>query len=87
MTPRQQRIIDLMQARPERDLYEGSAPPNARLGSGEFWLTYSADEHYQPLRREDVDALVQLGVIVERWPDCYKLAGAERRDPKGNSIK
>ncbi len=82
LTEKQRKVLDLLASRPDRDLYEGSAPPNGKFGSGQFWLTYSADEVYSPLGWGDVRQLEDAGLIVERWPGCYMLAGAKREESR-----
>jgi hypothetical protein len=76
---RQQRIVDLMRADPRRDLYEGAAP--AGSGSGEFWVTYSAEESYEPLNWDEVRDLEARGITRELWPGCYCLIDADRTPP------
>lgn len=79
MNERQARALELMRAPLDhakdqrRDLYEGVGD-TSRSGSGLYWITCTAGESYQPLTKADVDDLLASGVIVERWPACYRLA-------------
>lgn len=83
---RQQRVLDLMRARQDRDLYE-TAGANHKVGSGMYAVTYTGDEpRYAYLTQEEVDDLVRRGMIEERWPGCFKLFGAIRHDRKGRVI-
>ena len=74
MNNRQEFALRMMSERPDRALYEGSAPPRAYHGSGKYWLTYSAGIKYEPLTQADVDSLSSSGHIVQMWPGCYRLA-------------
>ena len=75
---RQRRLLELLRARPDRDLYEG-AGPDGKSGSGRFWVTYSADDQYEPGTWPDVRNMEAAGLLEEQWPGCYKLTGATRR--------
>jgi hypothetical protein len=68
-----QRALDMMQADPRHELYEG-ATVGGNLGSGLFYLTYSEGKG-PVLDRPDIDNLLSDGLIVEKYPGCYVLAG------------
>lgn len=69
-----QRVLDLMQSgSPRRELYEGAAR-DGKVGSGWFYLTYSADLDYQPLDKDDIQNLLANGFIKEKYDGCYVLA-------------
>ena len=45
-----------------RDLYKGN--------DGKYWVTYSADDRYEPLTGYDISELLQAGAIRRKWKDC-----------------
>ena len=49
----------------ERDLYEGR--------DGQYWVTYSAEDKYEPLTRGEAEDLAAAIPLVQRWPGCYML--------------
>lgn len=80
MNERQKRALELMRdpdCHKRRELYEGASTDNSRLGSGEYWITYKASRGYEPLTKQDVDDLLACGLIKEKWPGCYELAGGK----------
>lgn len=81
---RQARVLGLLKSRPGRDIYEGG--DDQGLGTGLYYVTYSAGETYEPLSRAEVRDLEQRGLIVERWSDCFKLKGAKRHNRNGGEI-
>ena len=80
MNNRQTRVMELLCAPKkstgykQRDIYEGASAANPKQGSGEYWVTDSAGQEYKPLNKRDVDELVTLGLIRQKWPGCYELA-------------
>ena len=69
---RQRRAIELLQAYSKSELYQ-----TYRLT--EYCISYSASGTYAHLSRDDVDGLLQRGLIVPKWPDapdaqCWVLA-------------
>lgn len=74
LSAHQRQILRMLEARRDRELYEGAAAGDRNAGSGEFWVTYSADERYAPLPRSQVLDMKALGLIVEKWPGSYVLA-------------
>jgi hypothetical protein len=72
---RQRKALELLNARRDRDIYEGGGP-DGRRGSGRFWVTYSGGERYEPLTWSDVRNMQAAGLIMERYPGCYVLPGA-----------
>ena len=45
-----------------RDLYKGN--------DGKYWVTYSADDRYEPLTSHDISELLEAGAICRKWKDC-----------------
>lgn len=63
---RQTKVLLLLQrCDKQRELYEAR--------DGRYYLTYSAGESYEPLRKDEVLELVRRGLVAERWPGCYAL--------------
>jgi hypothetical protein len=73
LNQRQRRVLDLLRARTDRELYEG-AGRDPGMGSGQFWVTYTADETYSPLSWAEVRQMEAAGLIKRMWPGCYVLA-------------
>lgn len=79
MNERQERALELMRAPPKstgyqrRDLYELGNPDGS--GSGRYGLSYTAARKYEALTQQDVDGLLAAGLIKQKWPGCYELAG------------
>lgn len=65
----QRRAIELLRSNPDRDLYEGGAGGNR--GSGEYWITYSAGLAYQPLNWQEVQELIDQGLLCDKWPTAH----------------
>ena len=78
-----QRALDMMQAAPRHELYEGAAP-GGKLGSGLFYLTYSEGKG-PVLDRADIANLLSDGLIVEKYPGCYVLAGNTSRSRRATT--
>lgn len=70
LSPHEQQAMALLAGDTRRDLYEGAAA-DGRSGSGNFWVTYTADEKYLPFANREVLTLLQRGLIVEKWPGWY----------------
>jgi hypothetical protein len=81
LNARQQRVLELLRERRDRELYEGAAPPMGKHGSGQFWVTHSADAVYSALGWEEVRDMERRGLIVERWPGCYRLPPSPESKP------
>ena len=71
-----QRAIDLLRAKPHRDIYEAGDSTGKR-GIGLFYVTYTGDEvgGSPELDREDVRLLLESGHIEELYPGAYCLRG------------
>jgi hypothetical protein len=67
MNERQQIALQMLREDPKRDLYEGAARTNTKLGSGNFYITYSPGSNLV-LTRGDVDDLVSAGLIKLKYP-------------------
>jgi hypothetical protein len=78
VTPVEKAIRMLREDR-RRDLYEGADPKNSKLGSGQYFVTYSNGEG-PTLYRPDVEVLLREGTIRPKWRDaslhCYVLSDA-----------
>lgn len=70
LNDRQRSALELLRSNPERDLYEGAGGGGNR-GSGEYWITYSADKAYLPLHWEDVRDLLEQGLLCDKWPAAH----------------
>lgn len=68
MNNRQIHVMQLLRENDRmRHLYEGAHPQNSRVGSGRYFVTYSAVS--PELTRAEVDELLRLGLIELYWPD------------------
>jgi hypothetical protein len=80
---RQKIIVDKMVAsQGTRDLYESAHPKNSKIGSGEYYLTYSSDDVYPVLRQSEVDELLKQGIIKPKYderPDLHYYRLTQRR--------
>lgn len=66
MNRRQDAILKIMKRGDKvRDLYEGC--------DGKYWVTYSADDSYEPLAKSEAEELASLVPLTQKWPGCYTL--------------
>jgi hypothetical protein len=66
MNDRQKHFVQLLYADLRRDIYMGC--------DHQYWVTYTGDEpRYKPLTQQEVEQMMTLGLINERWPGCYTL--------------
>lgn len=65
------RVLQLMQENPARELYEGGDSSGGACG--EFWVCYTAGVAYEPLSAPEVQELADRGLIRQKYPGCYVL--------------
>lgn len=66
LNARQRKALDLLKADSRRDIYQ-------TCHFFDYGITYTGDEKYDLLSREDVDGLLATGLLVPKWPNDPKV--------------
>ena len=66
MNKQQEKVLKILRRGDrDRDLYEGR--------DGQYWVTYSANDEYEPLTRSEAEELARKVPLMQKWPGCYML--------------